>query len=140
MCGGGEGSLTIDCCGRQITEDEVNQIYHKGILDFRDGDWVRKSNYTRNVASEIIVRDTKLVHCKKELYDILIDRTTKWGNKFEIGKDGDRMEVIRKHMDWLVLQDDLLADLEELRGKILGCWCAPLKPCHGENYIYLLEG
>jgi len=27
----------------------------------------------------------KVVHCKKEFYDILIDRTTKWGNPFKVG-------------------------------------------------------
>ena len=36
----------------------------------------------------------KVVHCKKEYYDVLIDRTTKWGNPFIIGRDGDRDGVV----------------------------------------------
>lgn len=37
---------------------------------------------------------TKVVHCQKEPYDVLIDRTTKWGNPWKIGKDGNRDEEI----------------------------------------------
>jgi hypothetical protein len=31
----------------------------------------------------------------------------------------------------------LMASLEELRGKRLGCWCAP-GPCHGDVLVRLL--
>ena len=73
----------------------------------------------------------KVVHCKREHYDILIDRTTKWGNPFIIGKDGDRNEVCDKHEKWLPTQPNLMASLHELEGQTLGCWCAP-KRCHGD--------
>jgi len=49
VCGGAEGSLTTDCCGRQITEEEVKQIYTLGELDFRAGKWVKEPNYLRGV-------------------------------------------------------------------------------------------
>lgn len=32
----------------------------------------------------------------------------------------------------------ILKHLEELRGKVLGCWCSPL-PCHGDVLIEFLE-
>lgn len=55
----------------------------------------------------------------------------KWGNPFEIGKDGTREEVIAKYQIWLYRQPELMEALPELKGKILGCWCAP-KACHGD--------
>jgi hypothetical protein len=73
----------------------------------------------------------KVVHCKKDKYDIYIGRPSKWGNPFEIGKDGTRKEVIEKYAAWINTQPDLLNDLHELRGKILGCWCSP-SACHGD--------
>lgn len=73
----------------------------------------------------------KVVHCKRENYDVYIGRGGKWGNPFVIGKDGDRKEVIRKYKEWLLTQPHLLASLHELKGKTLGCWCAP-KACHGD--------
>lgn len=40
-CGGAEGSLTTDCCGRKITADEETRIYNLGVLDYRDAQgWV----------------------------------------------------------------------------------------------------
>ena len=73
----------------------------------------------------------KVVHCKKSPYDIYIGRPSKWGNPFEIGKDGTRKEVIEKYAAWIKTQPDLLKELHELRGKILGCWCSP-STCHGD--------
>jgi hypothetical protein len=72
-----------------------------------------------------------VVHCKKSPYDVYIGRPSKWGNPFEIGRDGTRGEVVEKYRGWIKTQPQLLADLDKLRGKVLGCWCAPL-PCHGD--------
>lgn len=84
------------------------------------------------------LQSTKVVHCKREPYDVLIDRTTVWGNPFVIGKDGGRDTVIKKYRRWIVLQDHLMAKLPELHGKILGCHCAP-EACHGDVLAELAE-
>lgn len=61
-------------------------------------------------------------------------RNTKWANLFYKRLDLYE-EYIRKHL-W--------EDLDELKGKILGCWCVntkeitPLK-CHGQILIKLLQ-
>lgn len=34
--------------------------------------------------------------------------------------------------------DDLRASLRALKGKLLGCWCAP-RPCHGDVLVRLIE-
>ena len=59
---------------------------------------------------------------------VYVGRPSKWGNPFAIGKDGTREEVIEKFAAFTTLTDE---DIEELRGKNLVCWCAPL-PCHGD--------
>lgn len=73
-----------------------------------------------------------IVHCKKEKYDVMIDRTSKWGNPFVIDVHGTRDEVIAKYAEWIKHQPELINALGELEGKILGCWCKPLHSCHGE--------
>ncbi len=78
------------------------------------------------------------VHCKKKRYDTYIGRPSKWGNPFEIGKDGTREEVIAKYEQYIRGRPDLLAALSELKGHILGCWCAP-KPCHGDVLLRLID-
>lgn len=42
VCGGAEGTLTTECCGRQITEEEQHRIYEVGDLDFVNGEWGAK--------------------------------------------------------------------------------------------------
>lgn len=81
---------------------------------------------------------TTVVHIHADNYDVRIDRRTKWGNPFKIGRDGTRKEVIAKYREWIVSQT-LMDDLEELRGKRLGCWCDPAA-CHGDVLVELLEG
>jgi len=66
--------------------------------------------------------DTKVVHCKKEKYDVYIGRPSKWGNPFTIGRDGTRSEVIRKYVKWVIRQSEIISCLGELEEKTLGCW------------------
>lgn len=80
----------------------------------------------------------RVVHCKKESYDIYIGRPSKWGNPFAIGKDGNREEVIEKYRAWVITQQHLINALHELKGKTLGCWCKPAA-CHGDVLKELAE-
>lgn len=84
----------------------------------------------------------KVVHCKKNSYDVYIGRGrgSKWGNPFthlqHLGGDliivDSREEAISRYEEWLLTQPELIeAAKKELKDKILGCWCSPLA-CHGE--------
>lgn len=74
---------------------------------------------------------TRVVNCRYEPFDVYIGRATKWGNPFRIGPDGTREEVIEKYRRWAIRRPSIIRSLEELRGKRLGCICAP-EPCHGD--------
>lgn len=82
---------------------------------------------------------TKVVHCKRETYDVYIGRPSKWGNPFVIGVDGTHEEVIGKYKKHLLNCPELMYSLGELKGKTLGCWCAP-KSCHGDILLELANG
>jgi hypothetical protein len=75
--------------------------------------------------------DLPVVHCRRARYDVYVGRPSKWGNPFQIGRDGSREQVVARYEQWLLAQPDLLAALPELNGKTLGCWCAP-RACHGD--------
>lgn len=74
---------------------------------------------------------TIVVNCNKDNYDVYIGRPSLFGNPFIIGKDGTRNEVIEKYRKWIIQQPLLMQEIEKLKGKRLGCYCAPLK-CHGD--------
>lgn len=87
---------------------------------------------------------TRVVNLSRQKYDVRIDRRTSFGNPYCIGRDGNRAEVIAKHMaDWRsMLADENIRPrairlLQSLKDKRLGCHCKPL-PCHGDNYVALI--
>jgi|TARA_R110000868_G_scaffold195851_1_gene441596 hypothetical protein len=93
---------------------------------------------------------SKVVHCKKESYNVYIGRPSKWGNPFTHRPDGktlakyvvkDRDTAVNAYREWITNGDGkhLLDDLHELKGgKILGCWCKP-QACHGDVLLELLD-
>lgn len=98
----------------------------------------------------------KVVNCKKTPFDVYIGRPRKdapwgFGNPFEMAEDGDRRTVCSKFYCWIKDGETfgnsratekrrqwIIDNLEQLRGKTLGCFCAPFE-CHGDMLIKLLE-
>lgn len=85
---------------------------------------------------------SKVVHCKKEPYDVYVGRGSKWGNPYTHLPNTSapwivetREDAIRLYEEWIRSQPELLeAAKKELKGKVLGCWCSPLA-CHGDILI-----
>ncbi len=89
----------------------------------------------------------RVVHCKKEPFDVYIGRPSAWGNPFTddpkvAGKETTVLvESCEKAIElYEIYIRDRLAngrlDITQIIGKTLGCWCAP-KPCHGDVLIRL---
>jgi Domain of unknown function (DUF4326) len=70
---------------------------------------------------------------------VRIDRESDWGNPFEMPGDGDRYTVVTNYRThYLPFKPSLERRRGELRGKALGCWCAP-DLCHGNVLKAWLE-
>jgi hypothetical protein len=59
-------------------------------------------------------------------------------NPFRPGPDRSREQAVAAYRDYILARPDLLALLPDLRGRRLGCWCAPL-PCHAEVIAELAD-
>lgn len=66
---------------------------------------------------------------------VYVGRPTKWGNPYNFSH-GNREQIITMYEDWIATQRELLSALDELRGKDLVCWCAPLA-CHADVLMRL---
>lgn len=93
----------------------------------------------------------KVVHCKKDAFDVYIGRPTKWGNpyahqegtsaQFKVKSREEAIDLYRRWIEFRLYTADvtpadhpdrmLKDEVMALRGKVLGCWCSP-KPCHGD--------
>lgn len=86
-----------------------------------------------------------IVHKKKSIFDVAIDRTSPWGNPFPLKNPQNldaRHVCVSNYRAWLWEQiqrgktkmlDDLIARKNSNNGEPLklGCWCAP-RLCHGD--------
>lgn len=87
--------------------------------------------------------ETRVVHFKKEPFDVYIGKPSKWSNPYSY-KEGtlakfmvrDRKEAIEKFEQYLLNNKELMNSIRELKGKTLGCWCKNADgsgpSCHGD--------
>ena len=59
------------------------------------------------------------------------DTDCKWGNPYKLNKQNTRKEVVDSFARYLYQTQELAQSVGVLRGKVLGCWCAP-NLCHAE--------
>lgn len=130
------------CCGEKqvefLTIDHINNDGNKHRKETNYSNiysWLRQNDYPK--------QRTKIVHCKREKYDVYIGRPSDFENKYRIGPDGTREEVIEKYKVYFYkrLENDPVfkAKVRNLAGCTISCWCKP-KACHGDIIIEYLEG
>lgn len=87
---------------------------------------------------------------------VKVDRSTKWGNPFVVSRDGTRADCVQLFAGLMgglvcltckVSVDQqkayakmVAAEREQLRGKNLGCWCAPNVQCHADILLEIANG
>lgn len=92
-----------------------------------------------------VVNIKKRKGCAPVKYDVYIGRAvgyvnlpaSKWQNPFSVERYGRKI-ALRKYEEHIRRDRTLMADLHELNGKTLGCWCKP-EACHGDILIRLLR-
>lgn len=121
---------TLTATITHVLHDPDGRWLQPGVVALSLADiWPGHDPYTTRI---INLRDRAAVAAAKaDGTFVRVDRRTRWGNPFHIGRDGSRYDVIRRYAAYLMTQPDLLADLSTLRGKTLACWCAP-DACHAE--------
>ena len=83
------------------------------------------------------MEQTKVVNIKKEPYQYYIGRGSKYGNPFKIDENNTREDVIVKYEHYIRNNEQLMNDIQELNGLVLGCYCKPLS-CHGDVIIKII--
>jgi hypothetical protein len=73
----------------------------------------------------------------KEIYK-QIDRYSEFGNPFWLDTDGTRDECCEGYIDFYKHKRSLHQKIKDLKGKVLGCHCHPLR-CHGDYLKKLVD-
>ena len=98
---------------------------------------------------------SRVVHCMRENYDIYIGRgrcpktgaLSKWANPYTFVESNipdiitvkNREEALKCYEAYILDTPELVVALQELQGKVLGCWCKPHYACHGDVLLKLLD-
>lgn len=81
---------------------------------------------------------TTVVNIYKEQYDVYIGRAGHglsgyFGNPFSSKDRNKNIEDFRKYFYSRIRNDhEFRLNVHKLKGKVLGCFCRPQKPCHGD--------
>jgi hypothetical protein len=67
-----------------------------------------------------------------------IDRYSEFGNPFFLDSDGNRDQVCNGYIEYFKHKRSLHNKVADLKGKVLGCHCAPLR-CHGDHLKQLAD-
>lgn len=82
----------------------------------------------------------RVVHCKREAFDVYIGRPSPLGNPWRVLNESGRARAIAQFesyaRDAIANSAKFAASVKALHGKTLGCWCAP-KACHGDVLLKL---
>ena len=91
-------------------------------------DWCSRSNH-------VYIGNKRMTFINKKRYP---KEDSIWANPFKTGRDGTREQVLEKYRDYIIKKVERNElDLNQLQGKVLGCWCKPNK-CHGDILNELL--
>lgn len=64
-------------------------------------------------------------------------RDSPWANPYKVDTHGSRNIVLRRYKTYILRRLALgELNIEDLRGKNLGCWCSP-EPCHADLLLEL---
>lgn len=85
---------------------------------------------------------TLIVNRMREPHEVYIGRGTIWGNPYSVEEFG-RVKCIQLYREYIqhaidTQPENILPELQKLKGKVLGCWCKP-KMCHGDVLIEFIE-
>ena len=82
---------------------------------------------------------------------VYVGRPTMWGNPFDAKKVGYHNAVAMyrnwvhgwadaEYPDLIDQRKRILANLKQLKGKNLSCWCSEGKPCHADVLLEMANG
>lgn len=79
------------------------------------------------------VNQTVIVNMRHNKPDVLCDRSSIFGNPYQIGRDGTRDDVCEKFIPYFnkkLTNPEFRAKVLSLKGKRLGCWCRCMPSCN----------
>jgi len=123
--------------GKITLQDAKREVAKKPTDDWRQDERDRQAQVNDGITVVANAAADKNLICwaEREGLAVRIDRSTRYGNPFVLGEDGDREEVCDAYdMHYMPNKPSIVSRLDagELTGKVLICHCYPQR-CHGNS-------
>lgn len=128
--------------GKITLQDAKREVAKKPTDDWRADERERQSQVQSGVAVVANQSSDKnlIAWAERENLAVRIDRSSKYGNPFIMGQDGNRDDVCNSfEVYYLPNKPSILIDSPKLKGKVLICHCYPER-CHGDCLKDLANG
>jgi len=126
--------------GKMRLQDAVKEVARKPTAPEWLPDEIERRDKVESGLSVVanLQRDKHLIEWAQQHGKLLvIDRTSKWGNPFVVGPDGDRDHVCDCFTEhYATYKQSFNQNRGDLKGKVLACHCYPER-CHGDGLIQL---
>lgn len=126
--------------GKMRLQDAVKEVARKPTAPEWLPDEIERRDKVESGLSVVanLQRDKHLIEWAQQNGKLLvIDRTSKWGNPFVVGPDGDRDHVCDCFTEhYATYKQSFNQNRGDLNGKVLACHCYPER-CHGDGLIQL---
>jgi len=136
------GEISINQAYKEIKEQKAEEYKQKIVerieakvkenpVSFEEQEILNKISKGETVVINMNTHFHVLKYAKDKGIYKQIDRYSEFGNPFFLDSDGDREQVCNGYIEYFKHKRSLHNKVKELKGKVLGCHCAPLK-CHGD--------
>lgn len=128
--------------GKITLQDAKREVAKKPTDDWRDDERERQNQVQSGIAVVANQSSDKnlIAWAERENLAVRIDRSSKYGNPFIMGQDGNRDDVCNSfEVYYLPNKPSILIDSSKLKGKVLICHCYPER-CHGDCLRDLANG
>lgn len=128
--------------GKITLQDAKREVAKKPTDDWRADERERQNQVQSGVAVVANQSSDKnlIAWAERENLAVRIDRSSKYGNPFIMGQDGNRDDVCNSfEVYYLPNKPSILIDSSKLKGKVLICHCYPER-CHGDCLRDLANG
>jgi flagellar biosynthesis regulator FlaF len=119
-------------------EQRIEQKTNENPISIEEREMLDKISKGETVVINMNKHFHVLKYAKEKLLYQPIDRYSEWGNPFFLDSDGNRDEVCDGYAEYFKHKRSLHNKVKNLKGKVLGCHCHPLK-CHGDHLKNLAD-
>lgn len=124
---------------RVVSETSTTQCVKVDALRKKYGKDITLEKWMKDPKNMYVGRRGRIFIKEKDGSRIFHYRGSKWANPYKVGSEYSLEKSIELYTTYILDNEELLASLDELKGKNLGCFCDQKGLCHAKVLVEILS-